>query len=157
MIVVADTSPINYLVLIEQVDLLRQLYQRVIIPEAVYSEAVHPLAPPPLRQWISSAPNWLEIHRAPEALSFSTELDVGETEALTLASHLHADLVLLDDSEARHVARQLGISFTGILGILGQAAAVGLINMDDALLALSTTSFFASAELIERVRRTAQP
>ena len=38
MIVVSDTSPINYLVLVEQIDRLRDLYRRVIIPSSVYEE-----------------------------------------------------------------------------------------------------------------------
>jgi predicted nucleic acid-binding protein len=35
MIVIADTGPLNYLVLIRDVDVLPSLYTRVIVPEAV--------------------------------------------------------------------------------------------------------------------------
>jgi predicted nucleic acid-binding protein len=45
MVVVADTSPINYLVLIDQIDLLTRLYVRILIPPAVLEELMHPLAP----------------------------------------------------------------------------------------------------------------
>jgi predicted nucleic acid-binding protein len=45
MVVVADTSPINYLVLIEPIDLLTRLYTRILIPPAVLAELKHPLAP----------------------------------------------------------------------------------------------------------------
>jgi predicted nucleic acid-binding protein len=38
MVVVADTSPINYLVLIGQIDLLTRLYKRILIPPAVLAE-----------------------------------------------------------------------------------------------------------------------
>jgi len=48
MVVVADTSPINYLVLIEQIDLLTRLYTRILIPPAVLAELKHPLAPKPV-------------------------------------------------------------------------------------------------------------
>jgi predicted nucleic acid-binding protein len=49
MVVVADTSPINYLVLIAQIDLLKQLYARILIPPAVVAELKHPVAPKPVR------------------------------------------------------------------------------------------------------------
>jgi predicted nucleic acid-binding protein len=156
MIVVADTSPINYLVLIEQIDLLRQLYGKVIIPEAVYVESIHQRSPITVRRWASSTQVWVEIHKVSETLPLNATLGRGEVEALPLASTLHADLVLLDDSPARQAAKELGLAFTGVLGILGEAAAAGLVNIDDALIALSTTSFFASADLIERVRQRAK-
>lgn len=42
MIVVADTSPINYLILIGQIDVLKHLYTRTLIPSAVLAELQHP-------------------------------------------------------------------------------------------------------------------
>ena len=51
MVVVADTSPINYLVLITQIDLLKELYTRVLIPPAVLAELKHPAAPKSVRDW----------------------------------------------------------------------------------------------------------
>ncbi len=53
MIVVADTAPLNYLILIEQVDLLRVLYGEVFIPEAVWHELSAPAAPASVAQWVS--------------------------------------------------------------------------------------------------------
>jgi predicted nucleic acid-binding protein len=38
MIVVSDTSPLNYLVLIDAIHVLPLLYQTVLIPEAVYAQ-----------------------------------------------------------------------------------------------------------------------
>ncbi len=61
MIVVADTSPINYLVLIEQIDLLTRLHTRILIPPAVLAELKHPLVPKPVRAWACDTPKWLEI------------------------------------------------------------------------------------------------
>lgn len=49
MIVVADTSPINYLIQIEQVSVLSRLYGRVLIPPAVFQELTHPSAPSEVR------------------------------------------------------------------------------------------------------------
>jgi predicted nucleic acid-binding protein len=61
MVVVADTSPINYLVLIAQIDVLVPLYTRILIPPAVLTELKHPLAPKAVRDWASNAPSWLEV------------------------------------------------------------------------------------------------
>ncbi len=61
MIVVADTSPINYLVLIEQIGILPSQYTRVLIPPAVFDELTHPAAPNMVRDWTQNHPAWLEI------------------------------------------------------------------------------------------------
>ena len=52
MIVVADTSPLNYLVLIDEVDLLPALFGEVLIPQAVFQELKHPKTPAKVQQWI---------------------------------------------------------------------------------------------------------
>ena len=45
MIVVADSGPLHYLILLEQVDLLRRFYGQVVVPEAVASELSNAAAP----------------------------------------------------------------------------------------------------------------
>jgi predicted nucleic acid-binding protein len=67
MIVVADTSPINYLVLIDQVDLLRRLYGNVLIPPALLNELNDPLAPESIRLWLAQGVEWLQV-RAPQRI-----------------------------------------------------------------------------------------
>ncbi len=64
MIVIADTSPLNYLVLIGEVDILRLLYQRVVIPEGVLRELQHPETPAAVSEWIARRPGWLEVKGA---------------------------------------------------------------------------------------------
>jgi predicted nucleic acid-binding protein len=61
VIVVSDTSAICYLVLIDAVDLLPQLYGQIIIPQAVYSELGASGAPPILQEWINNPPAWLIV------------------------------------------------------------------------------------------------
>ena len=58
---VADTSPINYLVLLGCVDILRQLYSRVMIPSAVYRELTAEGSPGQVSAWIRTRPDWLEV------------------------------------------------------------------------------------------------
>lgn len=96
MVVVADTSPINYLVLIAQIGLLVGLYTRTLIPPAVLAELKHPLAPKPVRDWADNAPRWLEVLSPKTSLDLP-KLDPGETEAIALATEMHADVVLIDE------------------------------------------------------------
>ena len=96
MVVVADTSPINYLVLIGQIDLLTRLYTRILIPPAVLAELKHPLAPKPVRDWACDTPKWLEVLSPKDSLTLA-QLDLGEAETITLATEMHAEVLLMDE------------------------------------------------------------
>ena len=61
ILVVADTSPLNYLIQIHCQELLPTLYQRVFVPTAVIRELAHIRAPAMVRAWLSNVPEWLEI------------------------------------------------------------------------------------------------
>jgi predicted nucleic acid-binding protein len=61
MIVVADTSPINYLVVITEIEILPRLHGKVVIPHRVREELLHPVAAEIVRTWTSQAPAWREI------------------------------------------------------------------------------------------------
>ena len=63
MITVADTSPICYLLLIGEIELLPTLFGEVVIPNAVAEELHHPLAPAVLREWLELPPAWLQVDR----------------------------------------------------------------------------------------------
>ena len=65
MLVVSNTSPISYLVVIEQIDLLSRLFECIFIPEVVRDELSAPKAPPAVRQWIASPPSWLIVQTNP--------------------------------------------------------------------------------------------
>ena len=60
-LVIAETSPIDYLLLIGHIDVLQSLLERVIVPKIVRDELAHPRAPSVVRGWIASPPNWVEI------------------------------------------------------------------------------------------------
>jgi predicted nucleic acid-binding protein len=105
-LVIADTSPINYLLLIGHIDLLPSLFTKVVLPLTVQTELRHPKAPPAVKQWIASPPVWAELATAlaKTHLSSSLQLDAGEEDAIALALEMHADLVLMDDEEGASVA-----------------------------------------------------
>jgi len=131
MLVVADTSPLNYLVWIQQDTLLPILYDRVVIPPAVYEELQRPETPHVVRQWVAHPPGWLTIQPPQQPLSgqLLLRLDDGELEAIPLARELHADRLLIDERGGRRVARARGLIVIGTLGVLETAAIRGLIDL----------------------------
>ncbi|MDI9634930.1 DUF3368 domain-containing protein [Oscillatoria amoena NRMC-F 0135] len=152
MIIVSNTSPINYLILIGQIDLLPKLFRQIVIPQAVYSELSDPEAPSLVRTWIATPPDWLKIQSVSQDSDTIVDLlDPGERAAILLAQELNADLVLLDDMKARRAAKDKGLSITGILGILDRAATQKLIDLPAIVQSLQNTSFWASDSLFQRL------
>jgi predicted nucleic acid-binding protein len=152
MIVVADTSPINYLILIEEIDILTKLYGRVVIPRAVRDELLRPSAPEMVRAWSGQLPTWLEVHtpvNAPDALL--VKLDPGERDAILLAGELRADQLIVDDRQGRHEAEKRGIPVMGTLGVLREAATIGLLDLRIAVKRLQGTSFYLAPEVLTRL------
>jgi len=153
MIVVADSSPLLYLVLINQIDLLRSFYSEVIIPDAVADELRSTGSPAPVRVWISSPPVWAQVRLVtPEQIAaVAADLDLGERAAIALADALSADLLLIDDTHGRSEARRRHLRVTGTLGVLRTAAERGLIEVPDILSRLKATSFYVDEALIAAV------
>lgn len=156
MIVIADTTPLNYLILIEQTEALQALYGEVIIPPAVRNELHNESAPAPVRRWIADPPEWLQTQPPNFALeSASEKLGPGEREAIALALELKTDLLIADDLAAREEAARRSILVIGTLGVLKQAAEAGLLDLKDTIESLRKTSFYVSPALLERLLRSA--
>jgi predicted nucleic acid-binding protein len=86
MVIVSDTSPINYLVLTGDVDVLESLFKRVIIPSAVFAELQHAKTPQVVKDWLSPAPTWLEVKQGDGSLfTPAKRIGNGEREAIALA------------------------------------------------------------------------
>lgn len=152
MIVVADTSPINYLIFIGEINLLKQLYSRVLIPSAVLTELQHPLAPKSVREWAVNPPSWLET-RNPKTSIKLPQLDAGESEAISLAAEVHADVVLIDDRAGREEAVARGLKVAGTLAILDEADRAGLVVFDEAISKLRNTSFRLSPAILSQMKQ----
>lgn len=153
MIVVADSSPLNYLILLEQTALLHRLYGRVLIPEAVAVELRADRAPQPVQEWIRRPPTWIEIMQVSdsEVASVASDLDRGERAAIALAERVRADLVLIDEADGRIEASRRSLRVTGTLGVLRAAAGEGLIDVRSVLDRLATTNFYADEQLLARL------
>lgn len=150
MIIISDTSPINYLILIGHINLLPELFQQIIIPQTVHNELSDRFAPPPVQSWVANPPNWLKIQSVNQPSDKTLDLlDPGERAAILLAQELSANLLLLDDMKARRAATERGFTITGILGILDQAATMKLIDLPLAVQRLQNTSFWASDRLFQ--------
>lgn len=152
MTVVSDTSPINYLVLIELQDLLPKLFDRILIPEAVHRELHSDAAPDPIKWFLAEAPDWLDVRPSPEIDPSLQQLDSGEREVIALALLTGADSVLLDERKGRHAARERGLRVSGTLGVIRLAADRRLITLADALDRLEKTNFRASLQLLNSLR-----
>lgn len=155
MIAVADTSPISYLVLVGEGDLLGSLFEEVWIPPAVADELTQPSAPEAVASWLAARPPWLHVSDVPDVSSLPTtpRLHRGESEAIALAAALNPDALLLDDRAARRVAGDLGLPLMGTLAILDTAARQGRVDLPAVLVRLATTNFRASPELFRRLLR----
>jgi len=149
MIVVSDTSPINYLLLIHQIDLLPRLFERIIIPDAVCNEMLNEEAPSILQKWIKNPPPWLEIQTVSRIEPNLNRLDIGEQTAITLAQTLPADLLLIDERLGRKIAQEYAVPIIGTLGILDEAARQGWIDLEEVIAHLQQTNFRISRQVIQ--------
>jgi predicted nucleic acid-binding protein len=150
MIVVADTGPVNYLILSGHVDLVHELYGALLIPTAVHGELLDARAPLKVREWANALPVWAEARKAADPSRFA-DLGPGEREAISLALEVKAGFVLIDETLGRKVAVKNNVAVKGTLGILEEAANRGLVNLSEAVQKLRTTGIFLSDEIVEGV------
>ena len=152
MIVVADTSPLRYLILIEHVHVLPALYGNVVVPPAVIVELNQERTPDRVKTWLSNKPEWLHVQAPMQALtSPRAVLGTGEREAIALATELSVDALLMDDRDARHEAKRLGVPVLGTLRVLVEASEHGLAHLPTAFDRLRGTNFRASEQLLRRL------
>jgi len=128
---VANSTILIALSTIGQLPLLKHRFpQGILIPEAVWYEVVEAGAGRPGATEVRAA-DWIQRRRVEDqdyVRLLSTELDVGEAEAIVLARQERVDVVLLDEKEARRVARRLGLRVLGTVGLLIWARRQGLIS-----------------------------
>lgn len=153
MIVVSDTTPLRYLVLIDQVHLLPELFGHVVTTPDVVDKMDQPETPEKLRQWVSQLPGWLEIKEPSSRLPAVARLGRGKASAISLATELKADVLLIDERDGARVARAQGLFVTGTLGVLTTASKKRLVSLREALGALASTSFRHSPQMFEQLIR----
>jgi predicted nucleic acid-binding protein len=152
-LIVADTSPLVYLVLIDHIEILPRLFDTVLLPDAVDAELRNPLAPAPVQVWASPLSSGIEVKHVPNAPDDAALRPLGEGEraAIVLAFSIHADLVLIDERKGTRAAIDKGLVVTGTLGILRRAARRGLLNLAEAFDRLKQTNFRYQQEIMDKL------
>jgi len=121
MTVVSDTTCITTLLKAGHVELLQKLFGTVVVPEAVSRELV---------AFHGRMPGFIAVRSVPQSaarMAGAEHLGAGESEALALARHLDAELMITDDRQARTAARRLGLNFSGLAGLAVAAKRRGII------------------------------
>jgi len=157
VIVVSNTTPLNYLVILQKAPVLPALFETVVVPPAVVAELTRKESPEPVRAWILAPPPWLLI-QVPHLVDATLDLDAGESEAIALAQELHADRILLDDAKARRIAVARGLKVAGTLAVLAEAHDRGLLDLRQTIDELRETTFYVDEELLQAIlARIAKP
>jgi predicted nucleic acid-binding protein len=123
VIVVSDTTPLSELAKIGRLELLQDIFGQVVVPEEVYEElmtGIHPaISQVKAATWIMM----LSVTNAQSVQSLQEEtlLGLGESAAIVLAEELAAEQLLLDDLDARRVAKARNLPVVGTLGVVVSA------------------------------------
>lgn len=123
-----------------------------MIPRAVREELLRASAPELVRNWPSQPPTWLQVHipaNAPDASLAA--LDPGERDAIILSKERKADQLIVDDRQGRREAEKRGIPVIGTLGVMREAATLGLLDLRTAVKRLGATSFHIGPEILKRL------
>ena len=151
-VVVADATPLHYLILIDSVHVLPRIFEKVHVPIEVRDELNCEATPPPVRTWMQQPPEWLEIVAVSVTASEDSSLqalDSGERAAIVLAESIRADLLLIDDRAGAILAQQRGLAVTGTLGVLDLASQAGLLHLQETFTRLQKTNFRYPPSLLE--------
>lgn len=149
--VVADTTVISNLLAIGQIELLRALFGRVLVPPTVHAE---------LLAWHDEPPTWIEVvpvTDSPLLRKARRAVHAGEAEAIALAHQTRPEWLIIDDSEGRRFAVECGVPIIGLLGCLLLAKRAGHVTAISSLLdkLQNDAGFYLSLSLKREVLRKA--
>ena len=162
MIVVSDTTPLNYLILINALEVLPKLFDEVYVPSSVMRELSDPRAPAIVRRWTQSR-TWLKLADPLSRLPSTASLDAGEADAISLAKERGIIDLLIDEYRGRKVAAAEGLFALPTLAVIERSAEQGLLELRPTLEALTRTTYRVRPELItaalqrDAVRRAPKP
>jgi predicted nucleic acid-binding protein len=149
---VSNTTPLRYLIAIEQEHLLGKLFEKVFVPVAVHEELADAKTPEIVRRRVASLPAWFEVRSVDEMRmpTFPVTLHRGERQAILLAEAVRADVLLIDEQIGRTIALSRNIPLSGTLGVLERADSMRLMsNFPEVLHRLKTSGFFIT-EILEK-------
>jgi predicted nucleic acid-binding protein len=126
--VIVNSTPLIALCKVNQLELLRELYTEITIPEAVFQEVT--AKNDSVKRKILENGAWIHVQSVSDTIDrrmYKAKLHDGEVEVMILAQEIKADLVIIDDNAARKTAVYLGLPLTGTVGVLLRAKAEGLV------------------------------
>ena len=155
--VVSNSSPIIHLAKIGELSLLREYFNTIMVPESVLKECVAEGKDRKEVEAIKKA-EWIRVAEVQDkklVKLLQSSLDDGESEAIALSLESGADLILLDDSDAREKARIYGLTVTGTLGVLLRAKKDRKISsLKENIIKLRNSGFWVSDFMEERLLET---
>lgn len=154
MIVVADASPLNFLVRLKRSESLPILYGRVSICPGVAAELSHPNTPRNVRDWVAKVPSWVDLVQVPRLdASLPETLGRGEREAISLAVQHTPSLLLVDDLRARRLAARRHLRVAGTLTVLSDIALAQGLDYQTLLQELRGLGHRVSSSLLAHAMR----
>ena len=137
--IISDTSCFIILSNIGELDLLQKVYGHIITTQEIANEFGEIL------------PDWVFIHSVNDKYRqqlLEMQIDKGESSAIALALEIPDCTIILDDFKARKIAAQLGLNYTGTIGIIIKAKLNGVIpSIKPLLLKIRETDFRLTSEL----------
>lgn len=137
--IISDTSCLIILTNIGELELLQKLYEKITTTIDIATEYGEPF------------PEWIEIENVTDKSKqqlLELQIDKGESSAIALALEIPGSTVILDDYKARKIANQLGLTYTGTIGIIVKAKLQGLIPSVKPIIAkIKQTNFRLSVEI----------
>lgn len=158
MTVVCNATPLINFAVINRLDVLQATFGQIIIPQAVYDETTGSGFPGSQLVLQAIASGWLQVRQVSTiASTIPAELDDGEREAITLALETSEQQILLDEREARQLARNFGLQVIGTLGILLLAKNQKIIPQVQPLLdaMIDNAQYWVNATLYQQVLQQA--
>jgi len=157
-LVVCDAGPLIALAKINQLSLLRQLFNEVIVPETVLKECLINISLPGAQKIKEALDQKIILPKKASIMNFSLDkmsildlLDDGEKEAIIIAKEFQAEL-LIDEKQGRKVAKSLFLKVIGIAGLLLMGHEKGfVVNIENCLYQLKIKGYRLSDRLIEEV------
>ncbi len=154
--VISNTTPIITLLTISKLELLKELYGKIIIPQGVFEE----IEEGKNKDYYTdlSLIDWVEIKSISdrEPLKYINDLDKGEAEVIVLANELKADLVIIDEKLGREYANYFNLKLTGTIGVLLKAKELGLVEKIKPLLRTMTKNgIWLSPKFINKILKMA--
>jgi predicted nucleic acid-binding protein len=137
--IISDTSCLIVLSKIGEIELLEKVYGHILTTVEIAAEFGEKL------------PDWIEVIVVKDILRqqlLEMQIDKGESSAIALALETNESTLILDDYKARKVANQLGLTFTGTIGVIIKAKLSGKIESIKPILSkIKQTDFRISSEL----------